>query len=111
MTVKTSPQALGVNFNIEVNDYPGGTARLFITCVGPHKLSGAGIRAILARINTYLGTTLTAPQVDALLASRGNAWAKVSPTRVDFPCYQADQATLVTNLTSDLTGAGAVVFG
>lgn len=110
MTVKASPQALGVNFNIEVNDYPGGTARVFLACVGPHKLAAVGYRAVLTRINTYLGTTLSAAQLDALLAIWPAA-AKVSTTRVDFPCYQADVSTLVNGLTGDLQSAGAVVFG
>jgi hypothetical protein len=108
--VKASPANLGVNFNIEANDYTGGTSRVTIVAVGPHKFAGPGVRAVLARVNTYLGTTLSAANVDTLLANHA-ANVQINRTHCDFPCMTADVATLVTNLTSDLQAAGSVVAG
>lgn len=105
--VHWSPQALGAQFNIESNDYPGNVTRIFVTAVGTHKLTATGIRAILSRLNTYLGSTLSAAQVDSILTVLTSV--KISPTRVDFYCVTSDRPTLVSGLVSDIQGAGAFV--
>lgn len=110
MSVKASPANLGVNFNIEANDYPGNTSRLYIRAVGAHRFAGAGMRAVLGTVNTYLGTTLSAAQVDVLMGN-GPAHVQITRTGIDFPCNTSDVAALVASLTTNLQAAGTVVFG
>lgn len=105
--VHFSPQALGLFFNIESNDYNGGISRIFISCVGPHRITGTGVRAILSRLNTYLGSTISAAQADAIQLLLPSI--KISGTRVDFGCNTADKTTLINGLVTDLQSAGAVV--
>lgn len=111
MTVKYSPAALGVNFTIESNDHPGGASEIVIRAVGAHQFSAAGVRAVTSRANTYLGTTLTAAQVQSVLNNTPDGILRVASTYVRLRCQTADVATLSTGFVTDLQAAGAVVFG
>lgn len=112
MPVRFSPAALaGLNFNIEQVDHPSGCSVVTVAAVGPHRLAAAGIRAVAARANTYIGTTLTTAQVQALLNTLPDGLLHVGQTYVKLGCNTADTATLTAGFASDLQAAGAVVFG
>lgn len=111
MPVKYSPAALGVNFNIESNDHPGGASEVVIRAVGAHQFTAAGLRAVISRANTYLGTTLTAAQVQNVTNNTPDGILRVASTHVRLRCQTMDVATLAAGFASDLQAAGAVVFG
>jgi hypothetical protein len=109
--VLASPQTVGVNFKIEAVTLSGGTSRLEVLCTGGHKLAGAGLRAVLATLNTYFGTTLSAAQVDTILANGGALISKASAYRVSANVLSADLTSLTNSLTANLAAAGSVVVG
>lgn len=112
--VKLSPAQMGsLNFTVESNDHPGGVSRLSVECRGPHKIAAAGNRALLSRLNTYYGTTLSAAQVATLLANMPFAMSLIDlgQTGADFFVQTADVAALTTGIATDLQSAAAVVSG
>ncbi|MFF1469132.1 hypothetical protein [Streptomyces mirabilis] len=113
-SVHASPAGVGVNFKIESVLLSGGISRLEVLATGGHKLAGAGMRAVLATLNTYYGTTLTAAQVDAIVANAGHLLTRLNAYRVSCNVQAVDltaNANLVGQLATNLQAAGSVVVG
>lgn len=113
-SVHASPAGVGVNFKIESVLLSGGISRLEVLATGGHRLAGAGMRAVLATLNTYYGSTLSAAQVDTIVANAGHLLTRLNGVRVSANVFAADLtggANLVGALTTNLQAAGAVVVG
>ncbi|MFE5369243.1 hypothetical protein [Streptomyces mirabilis] len=113
-SVHASPSGIGYSFKIESVLLSGGVSRLEMLAVGGHKLTGAGMRAVLATLNTYYGTTLTAAQVDAIVSNAGHLLTRLNAYRMSCNVMATDltaNANLVALLTANLQAAGSVVVG
>lgn len=103
MPVHYSPATLGnAGWAVEsINN--GAAARLLATSRG-HKLTGAGLRAVVAAANTYYNG-LTSAQVTQLLAVQGDQLLRVDAGAVSLAVLPADVAAQATALAAVLTAA------
>lgn len=103
MPVHYSPSQLA-NAGWAIESLVNGTAaRLLITSRG-HKLSGAGLRAVVSQANTYY-QGLTAAQVGNLVAVQGDQLVRVDAGVVSYALLPADIAAQASALAAILTAA------
>lgn len=107
MPVHYSPATLNTGWAIEsLNN--GTAARLVVKSHG-HKLTGAGLRALVAAANTYY-QSLTAAQVATLVAVQGDALLRVDAGAASIAVLPGDltaQATAVAAVLSAAANTGA----
>lgn len=104
-TVHASPVALASKFQIE-----SVSGRLTIGTIGD-KLTGTGVAAVLAVLNTYYGTTLTAPQLAALKNVTGDAYMIVGACEVFAAVAPGTEAALAALLVTAMKTNGNTVAG
>ncbi|MDF3290743.1 hypothetical protein [Streptomyces silvisoli] len=122
-TMNAYTTTAGMNFAIESRDFANGCSVITIaltgylpgvvggsspTSPGKDKMAASGIQAVMSRVGTYLGTTLTASQVATIVANVPGIF-QISPTFVSVGCQTADVSTLASGFNTDLSAAGAVV--
>lgn len=107
MPVHYSPATLNAGWAIEsLNN--GTAARLVVKSHG-HKLTGAGLRALVAAANTYY-QSLTAAQVASLIAVQGDQLLHVDAGAASFAVLPGDvtaQATALAAVLSVAANGGA----
>lgn len=108
MPVHYSPSTLS-NAGWAIESMVNGTAaRLLLTSRG-HKLTGAGLRAVLGQVNTYL-QGLTAGQVAGLVSVQGDQLVRVEAGAVSYAVLPGDvaaQASAMAGILSTAANTGA----
>ena len=115
MPTHISPSSMnGVNFQIESVPLSSSVSRMEVIARGGNRIAAAGIRAIISRLNTDYGTTLSAVQVTGLQTVAPGGITHVGAVRVMAVVYTQDilaNAGLAAGFQADLQVAGGVVAG
>lgn len=103
--VLASPLAHGARFQTETV-----AGRLTVATLGD-KLTGAGVAAVMAVLNTYYGSTLTAGQLAALKGVTGDNYVFVGACDVIAAVAPGTEAALGALLVAAMKTAGNTVAG
>jgi hypothetical protein len=103
MPVHYSPATLG-NAGWAIESINNGTAARLLATSRGHKLTGAGLRVVIAAANTYY-QSLTAAQVSTLTAVQGDALLRVDAGAVSIAVLPGDVTAQAAALAAVLTVA------
>lgn len=103
--VHSSPAATGSRFQVE-----SVSGRLVVSTLGD-KLTPAGVAAVLAVLDTYFSSTLSAAQRTALAANTGDNYLTLSAGRVLVAVAPGTESALAALIVTAMKTAGNTVAG
>lgn len=103
--VHASPVALGARLQVE-----SGYGRLVVSTLGD-KLTGAGVAAVLAVLDTYYSSTLSAAQRTALMTVTGDNYLTVNAGKVLAAVAPGTEVALAALVVTAIKTAGSTVAG